>query len=297
MTKDRVDFTGFVLILTLTILWGANYFAIKVTNTGLSPVFTAFLRSAIASAFGIGYCLIARQPVFHRDIRLFHGLVVGLLFGVEFICLYLGMFYTNAARAAVLVYLAPFVVAIGAHFFLRERLNAVRMASLVLAFLGVCLVFTGKPLLHAKSMLVGDLLEVATAVLWGATTLYIKKYLAETVHPINTFIYQLLFSVPIIAVAAYVIEPVWVTGAIGRGVWASLIYQSVFIAFASYLIWFKLIHAYPVARLSVFTFLTPVFGVASGVIFLGEDLTKGLVIGLVCVCLGICGTNYAKRAR
>jgi drug/metabolite transporter (DMT)-like permease len=292
MTKDRVDFTGFVLILTLTILWGVNYFAIKVTNTGLSPVFTAFLRSVIASAFGIGYCLIARQPVLHRDIRLFHGLVIGILFGMEFVCIYLGIFYTNAARAAVLVYLAPFVVAIGAHFFLRERLNAVRAISLVLAFLGVCLVFADKPLIHAKSMLVGDLLEVTAAVLWAATTIYIKKYLAETVHPINTFIYQLLFSIPIMVVAAYVLEPVWVTGGIGGGVMVSLIYQSVIVAFASYLTWFKLIHAYPVASLSVFTFLTPVVGVASGVIFLGEDLTKGLVIGLVCVCVGICGTNY-----
>ena len=265
------------------------------TNTGLSPVFTAFLRSAIASAFGIGYCLIAGQPVFHKDIRLFHGLMVGLLFGVEFVCLYLGMLYTNAARAAVLVYLAPFVVAVGAHFFLKERLNGVRIASLVLAFLGVFLVFAGKPATHARSMIVGDLLEITAAVLWGVTTLYIKKYLAESVHPINTFIYQLLFSIPIMVVAAWLLEPVWVAGDIGRGVMISLIYQSVIVAFASYLTWFKLIHVYPVARLSVFTFLTPIFGVASGVIFLGEEPTKGLLIGLACVCAGIYGTNYTRR--
>ena len=151
MTKDRVDFTGFLFILALTLLWGFNYYTIKVTNSGLSPVFTAFLRSVIASAFGIGYCLIARQPLFHRDVRLFHGLVVGLLFGCEFVCLYLGMLYTNAGRAAVLVYLAPFVVAIGAHFLLRERLNAVRLISLALAFLrrmpGVC-----RQTLHARQI-------------------------------------------------------------------------------------------------------------------------------------------------
>ena len=188
MAKDHVDFSGFLLILTLTLLWGFNYVAIKVTNTEFSPVFTAFLRSVIASVFGVGYCLIVRQPVFHRDIRLFHGLVVGLLFGAEFVCLYLGTFYTTAGRASVLVYLAPFVVALGAHFFLRERLNSIRMVSLVLAFLGVCLVFEGKPLVHAGSMLAGDVLEVMAAVFWAATTLYIKKYLAERVHPINTFI-------------------------------------------------------------------------------------------------------------
>lgn len=295
MVKDRVDLTGFTLILTLTMLWGVNYFAIKVTNTGLAPVFTALLRSAIASAFGIGHCLIARQPVFHRDVRLFHGLIVGLLFGAEFVCLYLGMLYTNAARAAVLVYLAPFVVAIGSHFFLTERLSGIKIGSLVLAFAGVYLVFAGKPQAHAPSMLAGDLLEVAAAVLWGATTLYIKKYLAGTVHPINTFVYQLLFSIPIMIVAVYFLEPVWVAGTLTKGVLVSLFYQSVIVAFASYLTWFKLIHTYPVASLSVFTFLTPVFGVASGVIFLGEDLTKGLVIGLIFVSAGIWGTNYRRR--
>jgi len=295
MAKDRIDFTGFVLILMLTVVWGCNYSVVKMANTALSPVFTAFVRSVIASFFGIGYCLVIRQPLFHRDIRLFHGLVVGILFGVEFVCFYLGVFYTAAARASVLAYLAPFVVAVNAHFFLRERLTLLKIISLVLAFVGICLVFAGKPLTHAKSMLVGDLLIVAFAILWGITAVYIKKYMARTVHPINTFIYQILFSVPMMAVAAYVLEPVWVTGEIGRGVLGSLIYQSVIVAFASYLTWFKLVHAYPVASLSVFTFLAPVFGVASGVVFLGEDLTKGLVIGLVCVCLGIYGMNYRRR--
>jgi drug/metabolite transporter (DMT)-like permease len=295
MTKDRIDLPGFLAILILTILWGINYYAIKVSTTGLSPVFTAFLRSVIASACGIIYCLIVRQPVFHRDIRLLHGFVVGLLFGVEFVCIYLGLLYTNAARAAVLVYLAPFVVAAGAHFFLGERLNVVRVVSLILAFFGVCLVFAGKPAGHARSMLVGDVLELIAAVLWGATTLYIKRYLSQTVHPINTFIYQLLFSIPIIAVSAYLLEPSWTRGALSSEVLISLFYQSVIVAFASYLTWFKLIHTYPVASLSVFTFLTPIFGVASGVIFLHESLTKGLVIGLACVCLGIYGTNYRRR--
>jgi drug/metabolite transporter (DMT)-like permease len=295
MTKDHVDIPGFLLILTLTLLWGINYFAIKVSNAGLSPVFTSFVRSVIASALGAGYCLLARQPLFHRDIRLLHGLVVGLLFGVEFICIYLGMFYTNAARAAVLVYVAPFVVAVGAHFFLGEKLSFIKIMSLVLAFLGVILVFTGKPAMHAKSMLLGDVLELSAAILWGATTLYIKKYLAKTVHPINTFVYQLLFSIPIMLAAAFLLEPVWVKGTATSSVVISLVYQSVIVAFASYLTWFKLIHTYPVAGLSVFTFLTPIFGVASGVIFLKEELTGGLVVGLVCVCAGIYGTNYRRR--
>ena len=51
-------------------------------------------------------------------------------------------------------------------------------------------------------MLTGDVLEVIAAFLWGATTIYIKKYLAEKVQPIHTFLYQLVFSVPNILACA-----------------------------------------------------------------------------------------------
>lgn len=294
MTKNRIDLPGFIILLVLTQLWGLNYVAIKISYHGFSPVFVCFLRSCIASAFGIAYCLLTREQLFHPDIRLLHGAVVGLLFGVEFICIYVGMLYTNVMRAAILVYLAPFVVALGAHLFLGERLTPLKIASMVLAFFGVYLVFKGKPAFHHKSMLLGDILEILAAVFWGATTLYIKKYLAETVRPIHTFLYQLVFSLPVLLIAAFLLDPVWITR-VDAHVTYALIYQSVIVAFASYLVWFKLIHVYPVASLSVFTFLTPVFGVAAGAIFLKEDLTKGLLVGLACVCLGIYGSNYGRR--
>ena len=296
MTKDRIDMQGFLIILLLTILWGLNYPAVKVSNTGLSPVFTTFLRSVIATFFGVIYCLVVKQPLFHRGILLFHGAMVGILFGLEFVFLYFGLLYTNAARAAIFVYLAPFVVAIGAHLFLKESLNGLKISGLILAFLGIFLVFKGKPTGYNKLMLIGDLCEIMAAILWGATTIYIKKYLAQRVHPINTFLYQLAFSIPIILVGALLLEDTWIKE-LTMPVISSLFYQSVIIAFASYLAWFKLIHVYPVAQLSVFTFLTPIFGVLSGVIFMKDQLTMGLLSGLIVVCIGIYLTNYQKRQR
>lgn len=293
MAKDRVDSVGFAIMFVLTLLWGFNYATIKYSTIGLSPIFTSFLRSVIASALGVIYCLAIKEPLFHRDIRLFHGLVVGLLFGLEFVCLYLGMLYTSAARSAVFIYLSPFVVAIGAHWLLAERLDWLKALSLTVAFFGVYLVFRGKPSFHASTMWIGDVLEIMAAVFWGLTTLYIKRYLAQRVHPIHTFLYQLVFSIPIIFCCALVLEPVWLK-TIDKLVIASVIYQSVIVAFASYLVWFKMIHIYPVGKLSVFTFLTPIFGVASGIIFLGEQATAGLLIGLGCVCAGIYGTNYTR---
>ncbi len=291
--KDHVDFKGFSVLVVLTLLWGLNYPAIKIANVGFAPVFNSFLRSAIASVFGILYCLSIRQPLFHKDIRLFHGFMVGMLFGAEFICIYLGMRYTDSARAVILVNFSPFVVAVGAYLLLKEKLGFTKIAGLVLAFWGIWLVFQGKPRTWSTSMLLGDLLEIAAAFFWGATTIYIKKYLAERVHPIHTFLYQLVFSIPIILVCALVLEPVWILDVKASAV-SALIYSSVIVAFASYLTWFKLIHTYPVSQLSVFTFLTPVFGVLAGTMLLNEQLTSGLIFGLLVVSAGIYITNYKK---
>ena len=292
----RVDLKGFFIVVLLTLLWGLNYPAMKIANIGFSPIFNSFLRSSIASACGILYCLAIREPLFHRDIRLFHGIVAGVLFGFEFVFLYLGLLYTDAARAVIIVNFAPFVVALGAYLILKESLSVTKVAGLVLAFIGAYLVFSGKPFNWNPSMLKGDLFELIAAFLWGATTIYIKKYLAGKVHPIHTFLYQLVFSVPVIFLCACLLEQKWILTVSTEAVLA-LVYSSVIVAFASYLAWFKLIHVYPVSELAVFTFLTPVFGVFMSALFLGEQLTWGLMAGLVFVSAGIYLTNYQRGAR
>lgn len=67
----------------------------------------------------------------------------------------------------------------------------------------------------------------------------------------------------------------------------SFAYQSIIVAFISYLVWFYLVHAHPVSRLSSFTFLTPVFATGAGVLFLQEPLTLKLILSLIFVSLGI----------
>jgi drug/metabolite transporter (DMT)-like permease len=290
--RDYLDFKAAVVITILTILWGFNYTAIKYSNEGISPVFASTLRSSIACLCGIIYCLHKNQKLFHTDRMLFHGFVAGLLFGLEFACIYFGLLYTDAARSVVFVYLSPFVVAAGAHFFLKgDRLTVLKTIGLVLAFLGVVIVFQGRPSTAKPSMLIGDILQILAAFLWGATTLYIKRYMAGRIHPINTFLYQLFFSIPILLGVSYILEPEWIR-TITFTVGASLFYQSVIVAFASYFVWFKLIHDYSVSRLSAFTFFTPVFGVLFGILFLGEEFTYSLMVGLPLVCVGIFFVNW-----
>jgi drug/metabolite transporter (DMT)-like permease len=295
-TKTYLDLKAVVVLVIVTLLWGFNHPAIKISNQGVSPIFASALRSIIASICGLIYCLRKGEKVFHKDVMLFHGVMVGLMFGVEFACIYFGLLYTDAARSVLFVYLSPFVVAIGAHFFLKgDRLTFLKMLGLILAFTGIFVVFGGRPRTAKATMFLGDTLQITAAILWGATTLYIKKFMAEKVEPINTFLYQLFFSIPILLIVSMVLEPKWIY-TVDPYIVGSLLYQSVIIAFITYFVWFKLIHEYSVSRLSVFTFLTPIFGVLFGVIFLHEELTVSIMIGLPLVSTGIFLVNWRIRA-
>jgi drug/metabolite transporter (DMT)-like permease len=118
--------------------------------------------------------------------------------------------------------------------------------------------------------------------------------MAEKVHPIHTFLYQLFFSIPILLIVSLILEPKWVSR-IDPYIAASLFYQSVIVAFISYFIWFSLIHEYSVSRVSAFTFFTPIFGVIFGLLFLNEEFTVSLMVGLPLVSIGIFLVNWRRK--
>ena len=177
-SKEYLDLRATITIIILTLLWGLNYTAIKYSNQGISPVFASILRSIIASIFGVIYCLRKGEKLFHTDIMLFHGFMVGLLFGLEFVCVYFGRLYTDAGRSVVFVYMSPFVVAVGAHFFLRgDRLTFLKTLGLVLAFMEVFFVFQGRPKTAKTTMFIGDVLKIMAAFFWGGYhSLYQEVY-------------------------------------------------------------------------------------------------------------------------
>lgn len=67
----------------------------------------------------------------------------------------------------------------------------------------------------------------------------------------------------------------------------SLLFQGVVVCFASYLAWFWLLRRYAASQVSVFSFLTPLFGVSFGVLVLGERVDPAFGIGAALVLAGI----------
>ena len=284
-------------MILITLIWGVNFTVIKYTNVGLSPVFASTLRSVIASICGVIYVWRTGQTLFHRDIRLLYGIVAGMLFGAEFVFTYWGMLYTDSARSVVFKFLTPFMVVIGAHFFLKgDKLTWQKLLGLALAFSGTVIVFYGRPKSAQPTMILGDLLEVIGALVWAISTIYIKRFMTETVHPINTFLYQLVFSIPILMGTSLIFEPRWIIR-MDPSIVGAMLFQSVLVAFITFFMWFKLIHRYSVSRLSAFTFLTPIFGVFSGILFLGEEFTSSLLWGLPLTCIGILFVNWKTGSK
>jgi drug/metabolite transporter (DMT)-like permease len=190
------------------------------------------------------------------------------------------------------VYTAPFFVAVGAHFFLEnDRLNRWKAAGLILAFAGAVTLFMKDLGSFSLSALPGDLMILAAGALWGATTVYIKKYLSHHTVPLQTLFYQVFFSAPPLFLMSILLEdPIVLSLSLAAGF--SVFYQCIIVAFLSYLVWFELIHRHPVSLLHAFTFFTPVFGVfLSGALILGEIISPSLVVALTLVSLGMILVN------
>jgi drug/metabolite transporter (DMT)-like permease len=73
-----------------------------------------------------------------------------------------------------------------------------------------------------------------------------------------------------------------------------MLYQTVWVVSVTFVIWFALIARYSATRLSAFTFLTPLFGVAAGYLVLNEPLTPAFAAAVVLVAMGLVLVNRTR---
>lgn len=300
MTEDRkthLDRRAVALLLMCAGLWGLGQVATKVALSEIAPLTQAALRSAGAALLLVGWMRWRGRAVWPGAGTWRGGILAGLLFAIEFGCIFVGLKYTTASRMVVFLYLAPFVVAAGMPFIARsERLDRWQALGLAAAFGGVVWAFAeGFVRPHAgDAQWLGDALGIAAAVLWGGTTLVVRGSALARAPAEAVLLYQLVVSALALAAAAFVLGESWPAQLSGRSLWP-LAFQIVVISFASYLVWFWLVRHYPATRISVFTLLTPPAGLVAGVLLLGEPLTPRLVVALLAVCAGIALVNRAPR--
>ena len=280
-------------MVLLTALWGFQQVTIKLIAADVSLVMQAAIRSIVATALLLVWARAHRMALFERDGTLVAGVAAGLLFALEFVFIYGGLGYTNASRMSVFVYLAPPLTALGLHFFVAgERLGMLQWTGVLVAFLGLALAFA-EGFYSEMNTWAGDLCGFAAAVLWAATTVLIRASRLARASATKTLLYQLGVSAVVLLLASWLLGEKGVS-AVNGPVLASLAYQSLIVAFASYLAWFWLLTRYLAARLSILTFLTPLFGMLFGVVFLSEPLSAYFALAALLIAAGIALVNLRR---
>jgi drug/metabolite transporter (DMT)-like permease len=289
-----LDAFAIIITIGLCLSWGFNNVAIKVAIHDIPPLIQSSARSVLAAIVVGAWTQLRGIPLFRRDGTLPAGLLAGAFFALEFLLIYRGLLWTTATRGVLFLYLAPFFVVIGSRWLIPgDHFHPSQWLGLLLSFIGIVIAF-GLPTPAADPrQALGDLMLVGGAASWAATTLIIKSSALNRVSAEKTLLYQLAVSAPLLGLGALIFgEHIdGVPSGLALGAFA---YQTFWVVSVTFTVWFVLIVRYSAARLSVFTFLAPLFGVAAGHIVLNEPLTPAFAVAVALVAGGLLLVNRPR---
>ena len=203
MRKDRLDGVGLAAMLAVTLLLAVNQIMVKEVNTGLQPVFFAGLRSALAVVFVGGWLWYRGLLGRLRWSDLGPGVLMGVVFAAEFLCLFMALDLTAVGRASVIFY-SMAVVDGGSGAFLVAGGNASRR----FAPPGLCWPLRAPlgrscraaPRGHANIW--GDLFALGGALGWTGTAFIARATRMREAGPEAQLFWMVVVSAPILLLAA-----------------------------------------------------------------------------------------------
>lgn len=294
--KPNIDAFGAISLVGFSMLLGFNQVVIKVVNSGFQPVFFAGLRS-----LGVILCVwvwirLRGRKLDFKSGTIRAGILMGVVFAFEFLCLFMALDLTSVTRTTVIFYSMPVWLAIAAHFLMpNERITRVKAIGLLMAFSGVAFAILSRDSNAGEDSLIGDLFALGAAIGWAGIALVARATPLREVRAEMQVFWQTLVSAPILLLAAPLfgplirdLEPIHLWG---------LGFQIVVIVSAGFIFWLWLLSIYPASSVASFSFLTPVFGVVMGWAILGESISVSLIISLVLVALGIVLINRVPKRR
>ncbi len=291
--KAHVDTFGAVALTLFALHLAFNQVVIKVSNGGFGPIFGAGIRS-FGAAIVVALWIVWRQGRLSlpRD-SVRGGLVLGVLFAVEFMCLYTALDFTSVSRISIIFYSMPVWLAMAAHILLPgERLTPVRIIGLVMAMAGVIVAVSDQ---SGSANIWGDVLAVIAAICWAGIALTVRLTGIAKAQPAEQLLWQLMVSAPILlGVAALTGDFLRDPQAIH---FAGMAFQIIGVASFGFLVWFWLMAVYPASGVASFSFLSPVFAVLFGWLLLREEIGLHIWIALVFVAIGIVLINRKPDAR
>lgn len=260
--------------VSVAALWSVCYPLVTVAVEHAAPLRIAALRAGLAGLTLLLFSIATRRPMPHG-----REWVAVLVIGLTATSLGFGGMFMAGGRispgiAEVVANAQPFLAALMGYVALREPLRGRQIAGMALAFAGIAMVAIPAMGAAAGSTVTGPGLAFVVAAAFGvASGNVLMKHFSARLDPVVTTAWQLLAGGTVLFVVV-----VFVDDPGGTVQWSpALIWALVGLAIPgtaiAYVLWFGLLARAPLNSLNVFSFLTPVFGLALGWWFFDERLS------------------------
>ncbi len=270
-------------LAVLAACWGLAFVFIRVAVPALGPFVLVELRALLACIVLLVYARLCGVAIdWGRNWRQF--LIFGALgSALPFTLIALAQTVLSASYAVVLVTMAPLFSALIAAVWLGDSLTLRKTAGLLLGLGGVALL-TGFKLDSASAAPPWAVaMALAAATLYGIAGVYSKRK-AAGIAPLAAAAGSQFGAALLLLPMALVFPP---SAAPSLVQWLNVLALAVFSSALAFILYFRLIDSIgPVKTVSV-NYLTPLFGVAGGVLALGEPLTANLLAGLALILAGV----------
>ena len=247
-----------------------------VKNIGFPSSFISFARALTGSIFIALFMLFSGHGLDKKSVLKNLKLLIpsGIAMAFNWICLFEAYRFTGVAVGTLCYYMAPVIVVILSPVFLKEKLTAINVTSVLAAVVGAVLI-SGVVSGSAKSAK-GILLGLAAAALYS-TVVMINKFV-KNLSPIETTFVQLLTAA--VTMIPYILMTEDVTTFVfdRRSVIFTLI-VGVFHTGIVYMIYFSSVQKIPAQTTAVFSYIDPVTAIILSAVVLGERLDAVQLIG------------------
>lgn len=277
--------TDWLLLATLSVLWGGSFIFVEVALTGLPALSIVWVRVALAATL-LAAVLRATGGLFPQR-QVWPALaMMGLLNNaVPFSLFVLAQGEISAGLASILNATTPLFTVIVAHLTTAdERLTPARGLGLALGFAGVVVMLggvSGAGEVWAKLACLGAAMSYAAASVWG------RRFRRFGLPPLATAFGQVAASTLMLAPLWLWIDRPWTLPLPSAPVIGAMVGIAGLSTALAYLIFFRVLASAGATRLSLVTFLIPVSATAMGIAFLGEAPQAHHIAGFALIAAGL----------
>ena len=262
-----------------------------------STILFAGIRFAAAGFITIAIYSIARKQVLYPKRENLDKVAIIAAFQtvIQYFFFYIGLANTSGAKGTIISGSSSFfAIFISSLIFKQEKLTVKKVVACVVGFAGIIAVNLNG--LDFSMNFTGDAFVLFSAMSLAFSSVLIKIF-SKSEDPVVISGYQFMLGGAVMIIVGLIAggKIDYVTP---KGV-AILIYLS-FLSAIAYAVWGMLLKFNPVSKVTIFSFMTPVFGVLLTKLMLPEESTVKLVnllISLVLVCAGVFMLNYTRQKK